>query len=378
MLLKLNERLRSLRSAACITQKTLAEYLGVSEQAVSRWESGVCYPDIEYLPAIASFFGVTTDDLLGCDRDKAEKERLIGEIYKYLSDGKAEEGIALARTALTAYPDCVPISIALASSLFFTGTGKLRFDEEEARSRLEESVRLSRWIMLHSSADTDEITRGSVRVLLIRALSLLGRRSEAVEAAWSAPPITASAEMLLPLTLTGEERLEYLRFALAHTSAAVVSTFFAQDVLLEEGGFAKVTDEGKKIARARQMIDFYDAFYALVEDQLPEAKYSVVTYGYCHLKLSRLLLLQNDADSGIRHLHEAAKCARLSYGLEGAIASMNRSCLDALTEADEVIKESDTPRVISLSHVIRDIYLKSEAFSVLGEEEISDILHALQ
>ncbi len=49
-----------------ITQGNLAEKLGVSFQAVSKWENGAAYPDIELLPKIAVILGTTVDAILGC------------------------------------------------------------------------------------------------------------------------------------------------------------------------------------------------------------------------------------------------------------------------------------------------------------------------
>ena len=54
-----------LRKARGITQSYLAEVLGVSFQTISRWETGVVVPDVKYVIAMAKFFGVTTDQILG-------------------------------------------------------------------------------------------------------------------------------------------------------------------------------------------------------------------------------------------------------------------------------------------------------------------------
>ena len=62
--IKIGEKIRLLRKKNDVTQDKLAYHLGVTPQAVSRWESGVCYPDMNYLPAIADYFSVTMDELL--------------------------------------------------------------------------------------------------------------------------------------------------------------------------------------------------------------------------------------------------------------------------------------------------------------------------
>ena len=71
-----SENIKRLRKECDLTQEVLADFLGVSFQAVSKWERGESYPDIEMLPVIAGFFSISTDDLLGVDRAKNEEEIL--------------------------------------------------------------------------------------------------------------------------------------------------------------------------------------------------------------------------------------------------------------------------------------------------------------
>jgi len=71
------------RKAKNMTQEELASALGVSPQSVSNWEHGG-YPDIELLPAIAGFFGITVDELIGCD--KASFEEDMKQYYAGLSE----------------------------------------------------------------------------------------------------------------------------------------------------------------------------------------------------------------------------------------------------------------------------------------------------
>ena len=63
MSVKIGEKIKSLRKSKNISQEVLAQYLGVTFQAVSKWENGSTMPDVEASPAIASFFGVSTDEL---------------------------------------------------------------------------------------------------------------------------------------------------------------------------------------------------------------------------------------------------------------------------------------------------------------------------
>lgn len=59
----IGKQIKALRLAKGVTQEELAEYLGVSFQAVSKWETEVSTPDIALLPNIAVFFGITIDAL---------------------------------------------------------------------------------------------------------------------------------------------------------------------------------------------------------------------------------------------------------------------------------------------------------------------------
>ena len=80
MELNIGKSIKALRRERDLTQEQLAEIFGVSFQAVSKWETGAAYPDIEMLPGIARYFGVTTDELLGVDVSRSEE--MIREIHE--------------------------------------------------------------------------------------------------------------------------------------------------------------------------------------------------------------------------------------------------------------------------------------------------------
>ncbi|MBE6628291.1 MAG: helix-turn-helix transcriptional regulator [Ruminococcaceae bacterium] len=61
---KVGARIAALRTERKMTQAELAERLGVSDKAVSKWELGGCYPDVTMFPLIADIFGVSVDYLM--------------------------------------------------------------------------------------------------------------------------------------------------------------------------------------------------------------------------------------------------------------------------------------------------------------------------
>ena len=64
-LLKINETIKAKRKERDLTQEELANILGVTKAAVSKWETAESYPDISMLPQIAQLFHITMDELFG-------------------------------------------------------------------------------------------------------------------------------------------------------------------------------------------------------------------------------------------------------------------------------------------------------------------------
>ena len=105
MMVNLGGKIRQLRKQKNISQEILAQALGVSFQAVSKWETAAAMPDVAMIPAIASFFGVSTDELF--DFNLLEQEKKVQELcwaaaeYRFTDQAKSE---AMLRDALHQYP----------------------------------------------------------------------------------------------------------------------------------------------------------------------------------------------------------------------------------------------------------------------------------
>lgn len=106
MIISLGDTIKRLRREREMTQETLADFLGVSFQAVSKWERGETYPDITALPSIASFFNVSVDTLLGVDSVKREEkiQEYIDFYYREWQNGDFNKILEVMRTAINEFP----------------------------------------------------------------------------------------------------------------------------------------------------------------------------------------------------------------------------------------------------------------------------------
>lgn len=105
----LNENIKRLRKERDITQETLADFLGISFQSVSKWERNESLPDITLVPAIANYFGVTIDELMGNDKIKNEEkiQKYIDEYFELFflaTDKSVKQKNMLAKKAYKEYP----------------------------------------------------------------------------------------------------------------------------------------------------------------------------------------------------------------------------------------------------------------------------------
>lgn len=100
----ISENIKRLRKDKNITQAELAANFGVTCQSVCRWENGAAYPDIELIPEIAAYFGVTTDYLLGCDNESVESK--IRKVFQLdiLGTGSVEDKIVEMRRLMAELP----------------------------------------------------------------------------------------------------------------------------------------------------------------------------------------------------------------------------------------------------------------------------------
>ena len=99
--------IKKLRRERNMTQEQLAEYLGITANAVSQWECDRTAPDISQLPLLVRIFNISADELLEINlaNKELEMEELWNKIYELDRIGKTKEAFELARNAHKQYPN---------------------------------------------------------------------------------------------------------------------------------------------------------------------------------------------------------------------------------------------------------------------------------
>ncbi len=105
MKLRTSETIRSNRKRMNLTQEQLAEAVGVTVGAVSKWESGLSSPDITMLPILADFFEISIDVLLGYQLECRTVKSATEKIHNLCLLKKYSEGIVEAEKALQRFPN---------------------------------------------------------------------------------------------------------------------------------------------------------------------------------------------------------------------------------------------------------------------------------
>lgn len=105
MTLQISENIRTFRKQHGLMQEQLAEALGVSAAAVSKWERGTATPELGFIAQMAEIFEVSIDVLVGYQMQSGTKEVLEKKIYELGRQKEFDEAAKLAEIALAKYPN---------------------------------------------------------------------------------------------------------------------------------------------------------------------------------------------------------------------------------------------------------------------------------
>ncbi len=231
MTLQLGETIRALRKRDGRTQEDLAAALGITAQAISRWEVNAAYPDMELIPAIANYFGITIDRLFGYESERDKRiDEIIGRVNSFnikarSDDDWIEECLPIIREGLSEFPQNEKLLVTLADTLceagwrkyseyvFYNEEGYLCHDAAKHRKNIfwTEAVSVCE-SLLNKTKDTETYTKAlHILVLICRNF---GEYEKAAEYARRMPELSFSREITLCYCYDGKKQSECIGKAL--------------------------------------------------------------------------------------------------------------------------------------------------------------------
>ena len=206
------KNLRQLRLEKGFTQEDLANRIGVTGQAVGKWERDECYPDITLLPGLAKLFDVTVDKLIGMEDFNMRQKTIDIQNRKYelAYQYKYDELVEFLEEENRNNPNECVVDLAIALAL--------AGDTSERPMRLVEQA--------IEDKSRSYKARGTMYALLCFLYQRYELTEKAEKLARSLPHAWESRELLLPHFLEKTEREEYLRLWLPkilHTICALIN-----------------------------------------------------------------------------------------------------------------------------------------------------------
>ena len=346
MKLNIGKSIKNLRKSKGVTQEQLSEILGVSCQSVSRWENEFCYPDIELIPIIASYFGVTVDELMCIHNisDKHKIEKILTEHKNLISNGKINESIKLAKSGITGYPANLDIAVCLLYSLFiYCHNSSLSIDE--SREYDEEILLLANRI-IRESDNIDIVLQTKSRLAFHHCK--MGRKKEGRKLYEELPSVLLCREMRILSSLDDKEKISA-----------------SQDLIRKS--YNLLSKAMWDLAISCSIPDKTALIILEKREQLDELIYDGEFPNYTwdkalsHIEAAKLYAKENNVDKAIIHLKKAVQFA-LDYDKRPKEKNFYSTLLGKFSKNRSEYASADTR---SLSEIMKNDWLQSPYFDLL-------------
>lgn len=249
----IGENIRALRKSKDVTQEQLAEFLGISNAAISKWERGETYPDITLLPILAKFFNISIDELMDYDaaRNQEKIQNIENEYWRLWKLGKFDEASELIKAARQDHYDDYTIMYLYMHNVV---GGWVAVDNAKVLDRKDELLYLCNMIL--RGCTVERIRQEAINIKA-KILLAIGNKEEAIEALKVLPHFSGTVE------IKTEQLFEYhsddSREWVARNVFSLAEGYSTK--LVKKIWFDSVTDITQKIALIEQLGDSYTNLY---------------------------------------------------------------------------------------------------------------------
>lgn len=305
----IGNKIKELRRKHDMTQEKLADYLGVSYQSVSKWETGVTSPDLSLIVPLARLFKVTTDELFGVNCEN-ERRTELDEIYENYWLKNHDEMYRIAIQAVAEFPGDYKYLQWLASMEYYVA-----FDEDYRNggsldyfhTMLEKSKKHYDMV-LDGCTDTD--IRQSALFGIILVLKYQGKLQEAKKYTELCPEKqNYSRDMLLELCTEGDELLTVRQRIVYNKTKELLGA-------LENIWFF----ESEKSTYGNAALDVSESLISMIITDKNYYSFYWNLY-FLYIERAKISMADNDYESAVKYLAQAKEHAakRDSYNTNGKI-----------------------------------------------------------
>lgn len=353
MKLNIAQTIKQHRKERGITQEEFAEILGVTCQSVSRWENDVCYPDMELIPTIARFFGISTDKLMGVD-DSKEKEKVNGYLEGFqeaISQGRIDDCIRIARDGVKEFPNNYILLNKLMYALFVSGDedGNIPNREENAEKYDEEITALGERIMKYCP-DVNLKLEAAARTAFNHCLQ--GRKEQGRRIYESFPAMELCKENQMWWALENQEKLPFLQKAIRQSYESLTNFIW----LLANAGVADIETQ---MVALEKLLDLEQLIF---DDNRPKNNWGSVRLAF---ELAKRYALLGDYDNTFVHLWLAVTEAKAfdKFPLQQKYSAV---LVGEITEKRTDFETADTR---PLCEILRDQWLVQREFDCVRDTD---------
>lgn len=306
-----------------ITQEELAKYIGVSKASVSKWETGQSYPDIVFLPEIATYFNISVDELIGYSPQitKEEIKKLYNKLSLDFSKKDFQEVYKECKEVINKYYACFPLLYEMA--ILILNHYMLEKDKVKQKQVLLELIDLCN----HIKKDGDNINiiknANSIEALVELTLNnpkkVLVLLEEELKPSLNNESLIANAYDLLG---NHEKAVSVLQFSAYNNLMGL----FSNTIMLLKSYFSDKDKFNETVNRVLELCKIFN-IENLNENSVLQV-YLIIAEGY---------VIQNNKENAFKYLFkylEVCKKFKFPYCLHGDDFFYNVECIFSELEID--------------------------------------------